>query len=343
MSQSGWRIAVCAASLSALAAAPGTAGTVKKLPETQWWVKGTYSDKVVQREWKTYHALDGAGAAPVYVGEVTSSLDRSATVLKRGGKKRTSGLDCDIDPSVDLAGGLRNALRFNLRVLGLRGAETPSGEAWQVTGDLRSFQVFNHVGIGAYFAWAYATTSWRLVPPGGPAQDRVLRTAMFFPLECGMGTCGDCGAASVVSGLDMASLDILARLNREVVKAPPHPDVTAYARRDAEAEEWFALGMSGATQTVPKLLEILAAEKDDGHRWLLIRALTWLGSADILPALTANYDAEDEDVRWHVLRAIDYLGVGGYQEFIRAKSATEQDLSCREMLSRLGAAPPPAP
>ena len=124
------RLAVAAL---ALATATASAGTIKELKAVQW-DKGAYSPEDAKKAGTSYlwdltaaasmrllpHSnpwpvLGGTTIAPIHVGQVALTMDRSKLRLRplKGGMM-SAGLTCDVAASLDVGGALRNALRFNM-------------------------------------------------------------------------------------------------------------------------------------------------------------------------------------------------------------------------------------
>ncbi len=307
------------------------AGTVKELD----LAKG-YSDYNTVRE-PVFAAPAGFSLA---VGPIEAAYDRQGRILRQLSKGMfTRGVKADVDPSIDLAAMLAEAMRAEAVTIGL-----PAGGAeprYAVTGRLHDiFLESKQVPYGATLFYAFMDVTMQ-VQGGGSTRELRFRLHNYFGgMNLGFSR-KDEAADALTRFLVESAQEILARLNREVFHLPPAPAMAAKRERVATASELprddvRLLGLSGDREAVPVLLSRLPRLKSVLDRSEIIVALANLGAEAALEPLAARYDAEDEDCRFYTLKAFDYIGGERARALIREKGSNDKDNACRSLAARLG-------
>lgn len=247
-----------------------------------------------------------------------------------------------MDPSIDLGALLAEALGTEAEAMGFEVVpEGESGASWQVTGTLHDV----YVGI-KQIPWGmtmfFGSMDVELhVRNGGGDESVSIRFPVFNMSQfynAGLGLQDEAREALARLIIESAQ-EIVARLNREVFKAPPHPDTVALAtvlepnQKDPE-NRLLQFGLSGYAPGVPLLLGILDQEKDENDRVHMINALANIGSSEAVDALAERYGNEDEDCRYFTLKAMSYIGSSEAIEFVAREGAHDKKLACRVVAQR---------
>jgi HEAT repeat protein len=140
----------------------------------------------------------------------------------------------------------------------------------------------------------------------------------------------------------LGSQQILARLNREVFKAPPLAAVEQKAgslRKVTEQDtDLHMVGLSGSGAAVAPLLALLEKEKDENGRTAIVFALADIGSAEVVPALAKRYATEDEDVRYATLLVMDAVGTDEALALVGTQGTKDKDMAVKRLAERIVAA-----
>lgn len=246
-------------------------------------------------------------------------------------------------PSIDLGAMLTAALQGEGGAMGLRIASSTGGSAggWTVGGTLDDLYLETKpviFGPLLFYGYLQVTLSARR----GEGEPRMLRYRlhnMYARFNGGFGV-QDEAAEVVAQFLIESAQEIAARLNRDLVQAPPHPSVAsrlALLTKVAGNENALrSIGLSGSPAAVPALLALLGREADENARVNLIDALANLGSAEAIEPLAARYEREDEDCRFFTLKAWDYIGGTAAAELAAAKGNRDEDNAARKLAARIG-------
>jgi HEAT repeat protein len=176
----------------------------------------------------------------------------------------------------------------------------------------------------------------------GEGEPRTLRYRlhnMYARFNGGFGVQDE--VAEVVAQLLLESAqEIAARLNRDLIQAPPHPSIASrlplLTKISGSENAVRTIGLSGSPAAVPAFLALLAREADESARVNLIDALANLGSAEAVEPLAARYEREDEDCRFFILKAWDYIGGAAATELAAAKGSRDEDKAARQLAGRIG-------
>lgn len=224
--------------------------------------------------------------------------------------------------SIDLGALFTEALRAESSAMGL--AEG-AGDGWRVSGVLNDFAVEwanSGGGFGPILCYGYLDISLEARDPAGELHSVDYLIHTFSQ--------GGCFQRCIVE----AAQEVVARLNRDLLHAPPHPSIIARlegltANEENQEHDLLMIGLSGATDAVPRLLELLEAEKDEADRVNIINALALLGTDPVFEPLARRYAAEDEDCRLLILKAMGYLDTPPAREFVTTHGREDRNLACR--------------
>lgn len=287
-----------------------------------------------------------AGVAPLRIGTISSAYDRKAKVVRGYGNLFTKGPTYDLDGSLDLGALFAQSLRDEAKAMGF----TLAGEGekvWEISGTLKNIYTESQqmTGYGAVLSYGFCDLDLVLRSPTGDTQNRTWRAHTFFgKVNMGFGR-KDEAEAGLAHLLVEGAQDVLARFNRELVKARPAPAVeeklrvlTASGVQGHEAE-LYLVGLSGLPAAVAPLLALLEKEPNEDNRSPLINALARLGSPEAIATLASRYEKEDEDCRWYTLKALDYIGGDKALAVLKEKGAKDQDEANKRLFKKLGIEP----
>jgi hypothetical protein len=290
---------------------------------------------------------DTAGAAPVEIGTINAAYNRKAKFVRRVGGgfvPAARGPEYDLNPKVDIGVLLTGALRSESSAMGFRPA-APGAEAWRISGTLKDVYLESRqIYMGATLFYGYMDVELEVSSPAGEKQTRRLRLHNYFGgVNAGFGRkdeAQDGVAHLIVEGAQ----EIVARLNRDLFKAPPHPDMMKKLEglRAGIAGKYGDLhhvALSGLGAAVPVLLEAVARDRDENVRSALIEALGQLQSPDAVAALAGRYAKEDEDCRWYTLKAMDYIGGPEAMKVVADMGTKDRDNHPKRLAARIMGTP----
>jgi HEAT repeat protein len=287
--------------------------------------------------------LDSSGVAPLAIGTITSSVDRKTVVRRQSKGLFTFGVQADLGPSVDLGALLAEAMRAAVPVMGLK-MQPGEGAAWKVSGTLKDAVLESKqlTSSGPLVCWGYFEVELAVQKDGDTRQLRIRCYEKYYSFRAPkLGTRLRTAAEGLVATIQMASLEILTRLNREFLKASPHPEIAGLLT-DLKANgakekhvELRRIGLSGDPNAVPVLLDLLPTTKAAGTRALIIDALANLASPAALPLLAQRYARENGDGRFYTLKAFDYIGGEEAMALVKKLGLTDSSGSCKNLAERI--------
>lgn len=255
--------------------------------------------------------------------------------------------DFTLDPGLDLGRQLALALQEEGAAMGLRTAAAGAA-GWTVSGTLDDLLL--QTRTGAYrpiLFYSYMKVTLTVRRGEEAPSTAIYRLSNMYARFDGSGLGAGYGVQDEVSEalanflIDSAQ-EIVARLNREVFKAPALPGAMARAEAllaagdlDDREADLRRIGLSGAPAAAPILLRLLARERDDGNRTYVIDALANLGAAEAVQPLAERYAREDEDNRLFTLKAWDYIGGEEARSLIAQHGGKDKDAACRALAVRL--------
>ncbi len=317
--------------LVVLLAVAGEAGTVKKLE-----LADGYSDYNTIRE-PVFAPPPGFTLA---VGSIEAGYDRQGQILRQLSKGVfTRGVKAEVDPAIDLAALLAEAVRAEAVTMGL-----PAGEGaatYTVTGRLHDiFLESKQVPYGPTLFYGFMDVTMEVAGRGGSARELRFRLHNnFLGMSLGLTRKGE-AADALLRFLVESAQEIVARLNREVFHVPPAPTMAAKragigSGAKLAASDVRLLGLSGDGEAASVLLRALPKQTSVRDRVQIIVALANLGAESAVEPLAARYDTEDEDCRFAILKALDYIGGEGAVALIKTKGVNDRDDACRSLAARL--------
>ena len=244
-------------------------------------------------------------------------------------------------PGLDLAAELSVALQTEGSALGLR-MSAPGAAGWTVSGTIEDLWVETRPVIyGPILFYGYMDVALTVRRGADePRQARYRFHNMYARYNAGMGM-QDEAAEVLAQFLVESAQEMLARVNRDFLRAPAHPSIRLAAetlaggRLEGREAQLRRIGLSGAPEAVAPLLALLPHEPEESWRVHVIDALANLGSEAAVQPLTARYDAEDEDCRFFILKAWDAIGGEEARGLIAGKGAKDEDAACRALARRL--------
>lgn len=274
---------------------------------------------------------------------VTGNYDRKAKFVRRTGGRlpATRGPEYDLNPKVDLAALLNEALRSEALAMGLN--RVGGGErAWRVAGTIRDIYLESRqIYMGATLFYGYLDVELQVNGPGAESHTRRLRVHNYsggYNAGFGRRDEAESGAAHL---LVEGAQEILARLNREFFKAPPHRDMIGKLDRlqagivKSNLGDLRAVGLSGLPSAVPTLLGLVPKVEEESLRSAIIDSLAQLGSPDAVATLSARYATEDEDARWYTLKAMDYIGGSEAERLVNTLGMKDEDAGPKRLAGRI--------
>lgn len=306
---------------------------------------GTVKELDLAKGYSSYNTIREAVYAPpagyaVAVGSIEAAYDRQGQIIRQLSKGMfTRGVKADVDPSIDLAALLAEALRAEALTMGLPagGEDAPL----RVTGRLHDiFVESKQIPYGATLFYGFMDVTMRVERRGGAPQELRFRLHNNYGgFNMGFSR-KDEAADALARFLVESAQEIVARLNREAFHLPAAPGIAAKRQGMARAaelplEDVRLVGLSGDQEAVPVLLSLLPAQKSVLNRVEIIVALANLGSLAAVEPLAARYDQEDEDCRFASLKAWDYIGGERARTLAREKGAGDKDNACRSLAARI--------
>ena len=298
--------------------------------------------------------LDAFETGPLAVGAFTASYDKRALFVRRvGGNIFSRGPEYRLSPVVDVAALFTEAVRTEAEAIGFDVA-TSVESGWRLTGTIRDVYLESRqIYFGATLFYGWLDVELQLEQLGGNVATTVpMRLYHYYAAyNAGMGRRDEAESAAAHLFIEGAQ-ELLARLNRNYFKAPPHVSIDgklAVIRTAGTVEDhhqWLrAIGLSGHTDAIPVLLAILPTENDEDDRQKIIDALASLGSSEVIEILASRYAREEEDCRWHTLKAMDYIGSDAAAVVVSTYGLADDDLAPRHLATRIMAQrrsdPPP--
>jgi len=224
--------------------------------------------------------FDTEGIGGLQFGNFASAYDQEGFILFRQ-TKSLLGKSPDypkphykMDPSIDLGSLLAEALGSEAEAMGFEVVPESEGSAhWQITGVLHDVDVgIKQIPFGMTLFFGSMDFELNVRNDSGD-QSLSVRFLLFNMSQfynAGMGLQDEAREALGRLIIESAQ-EIVARLNREVFKAPYHPDtvalVTALEPNQKDPENHLLrIGLSGYAQGVPLLLGILDQTKDENDR-----------------------------------------------------------------------------
>ena len=198
--------------------------------------------------------LYDTSGAPGLKLTVKSAYDRKPKFVRRvpAAFMAPKGPEYDLDPKVDIAQLLTDALKAEAMVMGFKRAS--AGEpAWRVNGTIMDVYLESRqVYMGATLFYGYLDIEFQMTGPSGVAHQNRLKVHTYSgSYNGGFGRRDEAESAAAHLMVDGAQ-EVIARLNRDFFKAPAHGDVTAQLNR-VKAELVDTLGVRDE-DTGPKRL-----------------------------------------------------------------------------------------
>lgn len=292
--------------------------------------------------------FDSSAVEPLAISTITSTVDRKAVVRRLSTGVFTFGVHADLGPSVDLGALLAEAMRAAAPVMGLKIGHEESA-TWKVSGTIKDavLESKQETNYGPLVCYGYLDVDLSVSKNGEVKQMRVRSHEMSYIDERS-------AAKGLVATILVASQEILARLNREFLQAPPHAEIAGLVNglregRKTKITDVLRIGLSGDPNAVPVLLDLLPGNKGDrlalitpvlifkakGTRAYIIDALANLGSASALPLLAQRYASEGNNARFSTLKAFDYIGGQEAMAFVKKLGLTDSDKSCMHLAQRI--------
>jgi len=245
-----------------------------------------------------------------------------------------------LDPSIDLGALATTALREEASAMGFKVA--PEAGTWHVSGTLHDLDLQLHAsggGFGPTLFYGYADLELAVRKGTGEPVTRRFQTFTFTHLyNAGFGAQDEVKEALARLLVESAQ-EAISRLNRGLFHAPPAPRVAYLLESirpggDDQELEYLQVGLGGTGEAVPRLLQLLDAEDNEGDRVDILNALAIIGSDDAFEPLSSRYAGEDEDCRLFILKAMAYLDTERSRELIRQHGTRDSDLACRMWAQR---------
>ena len=283
--------------------------------------------------------IDASQTAPIAIGTFTAAYDKKALFVRRG----TSGMfgrgpEYKLDPKVDVGAVLAESLRAQASAMGFKVGES----GWRLSGAVRDVYLESRqIPYGATLFYAYLAVDVQVQNPAGASSTVPMRLHHYFGGYNAGGGRRDEAETAAAQLLIEGAQDLLARLNRDHFKAPPHPSIAAKLAgiRAGSLLKQFpalrAIGLSGLPEATPALLGVLPQEKDENARATIISALASLGSPASVSVLGNRYATEDEDCRWYTLKALDYIGTDEALKVVRSAGLVDKDTGPQRLARRI--------
>lgn len=280
--------------------------------------------------------FDAAAVGAIRIGPIEAAYNKKAKIVRKTGGLMTKGPEYDLDPALNLADLLAEALRAEATAMGFK---TTQGEdfAWDVKGTLKDIYLESRqVPYGATQFWGYMLVEFQVKKAGGNTQTTTLRAHKYYAsYSAGMGR-KDEASEGLLQLLVEGAQEMVARLNKAHFGAPPHPNMVKEASTLAAGKDnaIHLVSLSGATAAVPVLTRLIPAATSEGQRAGLIAALARIGSPEPVSFLAGRYATEEEDGRWETLKAMDYIG-GAEAKAVLDQGAKDKNEACRRLTARI--------
>jgi hypothetical protein len=285
---------------------------------------------------------DGAQAPPLIFNQIEAAYERDGQVIRALSKGMfTRGAQYDLDPAVDLAALLTQALAEEAVAMGLKGQQVAEG-AWSVGGSLDEVYLQSkQVPYGPVMFFGFMKLSLTVSDGSGESRDLELRlTNMYHRYNAGFGR-KDEASEALAGFLLQSAQEIVARINLEVLKAPAASSIagTLETLKSEGAKEQkknlLRVGLSGSQEAVSVLLGLLDSTKDESDRVHIINALANLGDGSVVEPLMARYGKEDEDCRLFILKALSYVSREDGEKLAKEKGVKDKDKACKYLANWL--------
>lgn len=282
--------------------------------------------------------IDASGTPPVIVGALTAAFDKKAKIVRRGATGFfTKGPEYNLGAKVDLAALLTESVRTEAAAMGFTVGS--SGDGWKIGGTLKDIYLESkQIPYGATLFYGYMDVEWSVARGTAPPETRRMRFHSYTGgYNAGIGR-KDEASVALAHLLVEGAQEALARLNREIVKAPPHASIKAKAgaiTASTPANDLLLIALSGEQSAAPALIALVTKEADENRRSALIETLARLGAPDAVPALVPRYGTEDEDCRWYTLKALDYIGGDAALALVKDQGVKDKDGGPRRLAERI--------
>jgi hypothetical protein len=283
-------------------------------------------------------AVDGSSTG-VTIGSVTGTFDRGAKIVRRGATGfMTRGPEYNLGKTVDLAALFSTALKEEAAAMGFRAG---GADAWEIAATIKDVYVESkQIPYGATLFHGFMDVEVTVGKAGTPPAPVRLRLYNYNGgYNAGMGR-KDEAEVALAHLLVEGAQELLARLNRTHLKAPPHAAVAALVEQASKAGEQRSaaavhrIGLSGSPEAATALLALVPKEPDENRRSSLIEALARLGAADAVPVLSQRYATEDEDCRLYTLKAMDYIGGSAAEAVLNGPGLGDKDGGPRRLAEK---------
>lgn len=293
------------------------------------------------------------GSAPdVSIGAFDATYDKTALLFRgtKHGPALGGGVKFSLDPKIDLAALFADALRAQGKAMGFRaagggagsGAGAGAANAWQITGTIKDIYSSTRrasVWGGSMLFYSYIEVEARIAQ--GTAAP-VVRTIKLHHYCEGNYFSAKRAEEPLARILIEGAQELLARLNRDFMKAAPDPSlmkkVSVLSADGVKHHESDirALGLAGVAQAVPVLHTIGANDRWRDQRALVIDAIGMIGAPDSIAWLAGHFaEDDDEDCQWYVTKALDYIGTDQAIAAVKALEPKQTYESCRDLAARI--------
>jgi len=295
--------------------------------------------------------LNGEGVGTIRIDELEAAYDEHSFVVYRLNKGIMKSKPTrpkphyKMAPGINLAAFLTEALRGEAENMGFQLADQPQGEpAWIVSGKLHDIEVeLQQIMFGATMFYGHMDVELTVENSEGTTKSfRLDLHDMHQAYNAGFGLQDEVKMILARFLIEIAQ-EIVARLNRELFKAPPHSRIaetidTLNRKTDEKGAGVLAVGLSGDPAAVPVLLELLETTKDEDYRADIINALANIGSREVVEVLRQRYKKEDEDCRFYTLKAMAYIGTDEGLELVKERGTKDRNLATQILAHRILAA-----
>lgn len=283
-----------------------------------------------------------ARVAPLAVGAFTAAYDKKQLFVRRGGGNMfTRGPEYKLSPAFDVVALLSESVAAQAKAMGFR-APAAGESGWKLSGAVRDiFLESRQIPYGATLFYGYLDVEVQVESPTGAKQALPMRIHSYSgSYNAGLAR-KDEAQASAARLLVEGAQELLARVNRLQIKAPPAAAIAAQVaslapgRTTGNRAALRAIGLSGATAATPALLAALPAESTESGRSAVIDALASLGSPSAIGPLSSRYATEDEDCRWFTLKAMDYIGGDEAMKLVSTAGVKDKDVGPKRLAERI--------
>jgi hypothetical protein len=270
---------------------------------------------------------------------IKSGYDRGAKIVRKGATNMfTRGPEYNLDKAVDLGALFTEALRTEAVAMGFR-AGGGSEAGWVTDGTIKDVYLESkQIPYGATLFYGFMDLEMQVRGPSGESQTRRMRIHNYFGgYNAGMGR-KDEAEEALAHLLVEGAQETVARLNRDVFKAPTHSAIDAIVGRlgsGTTPNDIHRVGLSNAGGATPALLSLLPKETAENRRSAIIDALARLGSPEAVSTLSSRYGTEEEDCRWYTLKAMDYIGGDAALALVKSQGLKDKDGGPRRLAQRI--------